>query len=144
LEYVVQQGDRCLPGTTDGLGTLAFPVSINLVDSHGSGILFVTPVGKLLQTYPSEEWETNPLHQPVGFVAVTTEGGYVAPKDFIGIPRWNSLGDSLRGGSRLGDHVAAAANPARGVLVAGNLRTAARTQQSTSRRCLQEAGSLST
>ena len=124
LEYVVQQGDRCLPGTTDGLGTLAFPVSINLVDSHGSGILFVTPVGKLLQTYPSEEWETNPLHQPVGFVAVTTEGGYVAPKDFIGIPRWNSLGDSLRGGSRLGDHVAAAANPAGGVLVAGNLRIA--------------------
>src|SRR5207302_826221 len=41
-----------------------------------------------------------------------------------GIERWNSLGDSLRGGSRLGDHVAAAANPAGGVLVAGNLRIA--------------------
>jgi len=123
LEYVVQQGDGCLSGSADGRGTLAFPISYGLVDSHGSTISFVTPAGTRLQSYYSEEWETNPLRQPVGFVAVTTGGGYVAPQDFVGIPRWNTLGDTVLSGWRLGEHIAAAADPAGGVVVAGDLKT---------------------
>jgi len=121
MQYVVPHGDRCRSGTGDGVGTLAFPVLYNLVNSHGFGLDFVTSSGVLLRNSAPGAY-LDPLPQPAGFAAATGPG-YLGPRNIVGLLRWDSGGNDVPGSYRYGDHLASAAAPAGGILVAGNLST---------------------
>jgi hypothetical protein len=64
----------------------------------------------------------DPLPQPAGFAAATGPG-YLGPRNLVGLLRWDSAGKDVPGSFRYGDHLASAADPAGGILVAGNLST---------------------
>jgi hypothetical protein len=119
-QYVVQSGATCLPGLGDAQGTLAFPVSFNPGNTDGGSIDLVTSAETFLRRYAIGAFDPNVLPQPNGFAAATRRP-QLGPPNFIGLPRWNSAGDELAAGSHFGDQLAIAANPAGGVLIAGNL-----------------------
>ncbi|GAC1535610.1 MAG: hypothetical protein NVS2B9_00970 [Myxococcales bacterium] len=117
--YVAHRGDGCLSGLGDQEGTLALPAT----NWRGVTIDFVRTSGVFLQTQGVGSFEPNLLQQPQGLAAVTGPG-YLGPRNFVAFPRWDHAGNPLTAGYRYGDHLARAADPAGGVLVAGNLSTA--------------------
>ena len=118
-QYIRAGSDECRPGAADGHGTLAFTVWFNLFTSHGSSVDFVQSSGALLRIDPMGLYG-DPLPQPDGFAAATGPG-YLGPQDIIGLLRWDGAGNKVEGGVRWGDHLVGVADPAGGVLVAGNL-----------------------
>ena len=116
VQHVSHIGQRCQPGAGDDNGTLALPAFW----SHGGVIDFVTPSGVFLRESGAWGLSANPLPQPAGFAEVTGPG-YLGPRDFVGILRWDTSGKGAPYGSLVSDHFVRAADPARGVLVAGNV-----------------------
>jgi hypothetical protein len=120
-QYVLSWEDICLPGVGDGSGTLAFSAAFNQAGSRGASIEFVSSSGRFLQMH-SLVAGPNLLQQPDGIAAVSGPGYYGGPPNLIALPRWDHAGNEFAAGARYGDrsHVASAANPDGGVLLAGD------------------------
>jgi hypothetical protein len=90
-QYVSKAGDECLPGTGDGAGTLAFPISFSLSNAHGDLVDFVSPAGDLLNEWNDGFFEPNVVAQPSGFMGASNEPA-LGPAQ-IEIPSWDSTGN---------------------------------------------------
>jgi len=117
-QYVAypSQAALCRSGLADASGALAF----QMMFPHVSAIDFVNrsrPFGRE-QTFASTE--PNLIEQPSGFAAVGN-AGYLGPRNVIDLGRWDAAGNSFGDAWRQAQNQASAADPAGGVLVAGDL-----------------------
>lgn len=112
---------NCQPGVGDASGTLALPMTLSDPGTHGSVFEFVTSAGALIaERYVSSEGP-RPLQQPAGIVVWGDPGHMYPYNPAIKLTAFGAGGSALGDKVFSAEQVGAAADPAGGLLLAGDL-----------------------